>query len=120
MAKNIVCHVEWAVSSLDKAKAFYGGLFAWTFEGMGEEYLMFNTGSEELGGGLMLSKEVKPGQSPIIYIHVDSIETKLPEAEKLGGKVCVPKTEIPNMGWFAVLADLDGNPVGIFESAKKA
>jgi uncharacterized protein len=118
--KGSFCHIEWQVTDLDKAKAFYGGLFGWSFEAFGDDYAMFKTPNKELGGGLMKMKEVKPGQSPMIYIDVESIEPYLTKAVKVGGSVMIGKTEIPNMGWFAILLDPDQNGVGIFESAPKA
>jgi len=119
MAKHAFCHVEWATTDLDKAKAFYEGLFGWSFSPWGNEYLMFKTPNSELGGGLMLMKEFQPGMSPCVYIHVDSIEPYLEKAAALGGGVCMGKTEIPQMGWFAILFDSDKNQVGLFEPSPK-
>jgi predicted enzyme related to lactoylglutathione lyase len=34
----------------------------------------------------------------------------------LGGQILVQKTEIPDMGWFAVAKDPEGNTFGIFET----
>ncbi len=114
------CHIEWQVTDLAKAKAFYGGLFGWGFEAFGDDYLMFKTPNTELGGGLMKSKKVSAGQSPCAYVLVETIEPYLAKVSTLGGKVCMGKTEIPGMGWFAVLGDPDNNAVGIFENAPKA
>lgn len=114
------CHVEWSVSNGDKAKAFYGGLFDWKFEPFGDDYQMFMTPSEFVGGGLMQEKDFKPAQSPCVYVEVNQIEPYLEKTKTLGGDVCMGKTEIPGMGWFAILQDHDKNAVGIFEAAKKA
>jgi predicted enzyme related to lactoylglutathione lyase len=35
---------------------------------------------------------------------------------KLGGKIIVPKMEIPEMGWWALALDPEGNQVGLFET----
>jgi len=119
MSKHSICHIEWAVTDLERSKKFFGGLFEWTFEAFGNDYAMFKTPNDELGGGLMVEKEVHAGQSPCVYILVDKIEPYLDKAATLGGGVCVPKTEIPGMGWFAILSDPDKNGVGIFEAAKR-
>jgi len=119
MAKNGFCHVEWSVTDLARAKAFYGGMFEWTFEAFGEGYLMFTTPNKELGGGLMSGQEIPKGGSPCVYIEVDSIEAYCAKVGDFGGGVFMGKTEIPGMGWFAILTDPDGNCVGIFESARK-
>jgi len=118
MAKHAICHVEWGSTDLEKTKNFLAGLFDWKFEPFGEEYLMFRT-PEGPGGGLMKTKEVKPGESPSVYIEVDEIDPYLQRAKDLGGDVAVPKTEIPTMGWYAHLKDPDGNVVGLFQGGKQ-
>jgi predicted enzyme related to lactoylglutathione lyase len=119
MSKHAFCHVEWAVTDLERAKKFYGGMFNWKFEGWGDSYLMFSTPSDELGGGFMKEAEVKAGSSPTAYVLVDDVESYLEKATSLGGKVCMPKTEIPEMGWFGIVQDPDGNTVGLYQSGQE-
>ncbi len=114
MAKHAFCHIEWSVTDLERSKAFYAGLFDWKFEPWGEEYLVFST-PQEPDGGLMKVNEVSPGSSPVVYVEVEEIEPYLEKARELGGGVDAPKTEIPNLGWFANLKDPDGNLVGLFQ-----
>lgn len=118
MAKNTVCHVEWQVTSFDNAERFYGGLFGWKFTKWGEEYMLFEAESGP-GGGFTVVKKIDAGQSPLVHIEVDEIEPYLSKATELGGKVAVPKTEIPQVGWFAVLNDIDGNVLGLYQGMKK-
>jgi predicted enzyme related to lactoylglutathione lyase len=115
MARHTICHVEWACTDLQRAKTFYGGLFDWSFTPWGEEYLMFRTPDQGIGGALMSVPRVQAGNSPLVYVLVDTIEPYLDQAKKLGGGVAVPKTEIPTIGWFAHLTDPDGNTLGIFQ-----
>jgi predicted enzyme related to lactoylglutathione lyase len=65
----------------------------------------------------------KPTEAPQFalsqYFLVDSIEETLGKVEGAGGKIGVPKIEIPNLGWWALFFDPDGIPVSIFESADK-
>jgi predicted enzyme related to lactoylglutathione lyase len=42
------------------------------------------------------------------------------EGEKLGGKVVVPKTVVPGMGYYSVCVDTENNSFGIFESNENA
>jgi predicted enzyme related to lactoylglutathione lyase len=49
-----------------------------------------------------------------VSIQTDDIDSTLAEVEKLGGKTVTPKTEIPDMGWFAVFTDPEGNYIGLF------
>jgi predicted enzyme related to lactoylglutathione lyase len=119
MAKHAICHVEWSSTDLERSKAFFSGLFGWEFKAWGEAYLVFNT-PEGLGGGIMKVEEVKPGESPYIYIEVEEIEPYLEKSANLGGGMAVPKTEIPGVGWFAHLTDPDGSIVGLFQGRSKS
>ena len=51
------------------------------------------------------------------YIEVSSIEEALAAAERTGGSVKEPKSEIPGLGWFAVVIDPEGSEVGLFQSS---
>jgi predicted enzyme related to lactoylglutathione lyase len=42
------------------------------------------------------------------------------EASKLGARVTVGKQAVPGMGWFAHIADLEGNPLGIWQNDERA
>ena len=46
-----------------------------------------------------------------VNLRAEEIEKKI---ESLGGQTLLPKTEIPNIGWFALFADPTGNRVGLF------
>jgi predicted enzyme related to lactoylglutathione lyase len=54
------------------------------------------------------------------YISVDSVDKFAAKIEKLGGKICVPKTAVPQMGYFAVCQDTENNGFGIWENNKNA
>lgn len=116
MAKNTICHVEWNSTDFEKTKKFYGGLFGWKFQPFGEEYLLFQADGG-IGGGFNKSKKFKSSTMPLVYVEVDKIEPYLEKAKKLGGKVAHPKAEIPSIGFHAQVNDLDGNVVGLFQSA---
>ena len=59
------------------------------------------------------------GESPgaLSYIEVEDVTRTLENAEAAGGKVIVPRTEIRNMGHYAVLLVPGDVPQGIFETA---
>lgn len=50
----------------------------------------------------------------LIYIGTDDIDASLAKITSLGGKTILPKTEIPQVGWWAVFADPTGNKIGLF------
>lgn len=118
MAKHAFVYLEWLCTDLERARAFYGGLFDWEFKPMGEGYLEMRP-PEGLSAGLQQVEKVKPGESPVVYVEVDEIEPYLEKAGALGGGVAVPKTEIPGLGWYAHLTDPDGSIVGLFQSGRQ-
>jgi len=111
-----IVHIEISTTDLPKAQKFYSQLFNWkitVWEGT-SDYLMFETGKEP-GGGIQKVDRVNPGDGVLIYVLVEDIEKTLSKAKELGGKIVKEKTEIPNVGWFGLLSDLDGNTIGIFK-----
>jgi predicted enzyme related to lactoylglutathione lyase len=116
---HTVCHFEIPADDPEKLLEFYTKLFGWTSSawgaGEGETYWMLETGpeGEAVNGGLM--KRRHPGQTPMNYISVESADEYAAKAQGLGATVLVPRTEVPDMGWLAVLQDPQGNTIGLFE-----
>jgi uncharacterized protein len=102
-----------------RARKFYTELFGWQSEtpdpAMGG-YALVDTGAGEgaIGGGI--GPSATPDDAGVkIYMRVDDLDAYLDRAEKLGGKRLVPPTDLPgDFGRFAVLADPDGNQVGLW------
>jgi hypothetical protein len=59
--------------------------------------------------------------APVItnYILVKDIESMLESVRARGLEIVVQKTEVPNMGWFALFKDPDGNVVGLWTSVRR-
>ena len=117
-----VVHFEIAADDLARAKKFYEDLFDWKIESFGgesqTEYLMIQTTGEDgtpgVCGGMM------PRQAPehqiTNYIGVPSVDEYAAKVESLGGQVVMPKTLVPEHGYFAVCLDSEGNAFGIWET----
>jgi len=71
------------------------------------------------GGGMMNKPKPEVPTAWLPYVQVDSVDDTVAKAKKLGAKVMVDKTPIPEMGAFAVLLDPTGGAIGVFENAKK-
>jgi len=120
---NGLTHFEIPVNDVDKAKEFYSNLFDWEFNYMEEmKYLMFNTQSEDgktkLSGGIFK----KPNESFKVtnYFSVKNLTESAKKVEELGGKIVVPKTPVPGMGWFVHFTDMDGNLLALWENDPQA
>ncbi len=55
----------------------------------------------------------------VSYVQVDDVENSTKQAEKLGGKVVVGVTEVPDMGSFSIIADPEGAVFGLWEPKSK-
>lgn len=115
-----IVHFEIPSDNIERAKKFYSSLFGWKLEKMpGDmEYWMGSTNDERtMGVGVM--KRQQPQQTVTNYIDVTSVDEHSKKVEKLGGKIKVPKTEVPGMGWFVVCMDTENNMFGLWESQAK-
>jgi uncharacterized protein len=105
-----------------RAKKFYGALFGWKIERFPgpEEYWHIDTaGSEDTPDGGIKKRE-RPQEPVVNYVSIDSVTDISKKIEKLGGKICLAKTAVPQMGYFAVCEDTEGNAFGIWESDANA
>jgi uncharacterized protein len=105
-----------------RAKKFYGDLFGWKIERFQgpEEYWHIETagGEDTPDGGIKIREQP---QEPITnYVSVDSVADFSKKIEKLGGKICMAKTAVPQMGYFAVCQDTEGNAFGLWENNENA
>ncbi len=50
------------------------------------------------------------------YIEVESVEQAVRDVQRLGGSVMRPKSPVPQMGWFAVVADPEHNVFALWQT----
>ncbi len=121
MANHPIVHVEIPAANLQAAGDFYAQVFGWKVEvDSVYNYAMF--ASEGGPGGGFVSTEVAPDggmmqykvDSLLVYLGSDDIEADLARIEAHGGKTVLPKTEIPQVGWFAIFTDPTGNHMALF------
>lgn len=111
---------ELACRQPDAAKAFYGGLFGWSFKDSdmgGFTYTEWMAGGSPVGGMMPMEGPEWEGVPShwMPYFTVESVDSAAGHATSLGGSVCVPPTDIQGVGRFAVL----GDPGGAFLSILK-
>jgi predicted enzyme related to lactoylglutathione lyase len=56
----------------------------------------------------------------LFYVGVDDLEASTEKAKALGAEVVLPPTEVPGMGSFAWLKDLEGTTFGLWKAAEEA
>ena len=116
MPAHPIVHIEFSASDRQAAGKFYAELFGWKVQQMPEmNYATIDTGQTGIGAGLNPVQENYPAGTVIVYIHSDDIDATLARVQELGGKILVPKSEIPGVGWFGMFADPSGNQVGLLK-----
>ena len=116
MSKRNIVHVEIPAADQVIAGKFYGELFGWKITAMPEmDYTMWEAGDGS-GGGLPSVSDENPAGQVTVYIDSDDIEADLKKVTQLGGTVVRPKTEIPQMGWYALFKDPTGNLLALYTS----
>ena len=130
---HTIVHFELPADQPERAAKFYRELFGWDikkFEGPAasamEYWLVRTVPTDDQGqptrpgvnGGLM--RRMFPGQTPVSYIAVENVDEFVRKAERLGAKVLMEKQPVPEMGWFAQLADTEGNVFAIWENDPNA
>ena len=110
-----IVHVEFHVKDPKKVEKFYGNLFGWKFEAVpGMDYSLFQAPGG-IGGGV---GGLQPGnwqEGVVNYIGVNSVEEYEKKIVKAGGKIVVPRAEVPGQGWFAVFEDPSGTRMAIWQ-----
>lgn len=114
MSKHPIVHIEFSAKDREAAAQFYADVFGWKTTQMPEmNYATFES-EEGRGGGFNPVSEQNPAGTVVVYIGTEDIEATLESIEGNGGKTVVPKSEIPEMGWFAMFTDPTGNLVGLY------
>lgn len=122
--KSVVTWFEIPVSDIQKSKAFYEHVFQFKMSDMQvkEEKLAVFPATEVSGALLEEPGYSGPERAVILYLNIpDTIEEVLARAEAKGGKICTSRSIIDeSVGWAATFTDLDGNVIGLYESAQKS
>jgi predicted enzyme related to lactoylglutathione lyase len=125
MVDHTIVHFEIPADDVEKLRKFYSKLFGWKIEKTPGpiEYWMIGTVPVDkkgmpirpgVNGGMM--KRQQPEHKPVNYIAVESVDEYTKKIKALGGKVLVPKMEVPGIGWWALALDPEGNQFAILQS----
>lgn len=113
---------EIPVEDPKRAQKFYSSMFGWKINALPNmaDYWHLDTGGEDASpdGGMLPRKH--PGHTITNYISVPSVTKAMAKIKKLGGDVCMPKTAVPGMGYFAICKDTEENSFAVWEMNDKA
>lgn len=113
------CWSELATRDTSAAEKFYTGLFGWkarTSDYGGAPYTEFLRGDRSIAGMMA----IRPDWGPIpanwaVYFGVESADESTARAERLGGRVLTPPTDIPTVGRFSMIQDPLGAALSLFQ-----
>ncbi|MCP8305427.1 MAG: VOC family protein [archaeon] len=125
---HTIVHFEIPAEDVERLRKFYNKLFGWKIEkaeGYTDYWLIQTVPVDDQGnpkglgvnGGMM--KKQNPEHKFTYYVLVESVDDYCKKIEELGGKVIIPKMEVPNMGWWAMALDPEGNHFAIWEEMRK-
>lgn len=110
------------VDDVDRARAFYEAVFAWTFEPWGPPgFYLIRTGDQTSPGvqGLMHERqEPRTGTGLSGFeptFSVDDVDAIAAAVEANGGQITLPKAAIPTVGLLIRFLDTEGNDVGAMQ-----
>jgi predicted enzyme related to lactoylglutathione lyase len=125
-ANGAFCWNELATTDLDGAQNFYRTLLGWEIkeskatascEGSEAPPMVYNeivVGGQHVGGIYKMGPEFQGAPSHwMSYVAVDDVDEKAKRVAELGGKVCVPPTDIPGVGRFCVVNDPTGAAISL-------
>ena len=118
-----IIHFEIPAADPQRAAAFYKKVFDWKIEKWPGpmEYWMVTTGAEGapgINGGLL--RRNAPVTATTNTIGVESVDKAVDAVNAAGGKLVMPKTPIPTVGYFAYLEDTEGNLFGVMQADANA
>lgn len=113
-----VVHFEINTDDPERAVKFYQQVFGWKIEKWEGpiDYWLVMTGPNDqpgINGGIM--KRMNPEASTYNTVDVPSVDEFSKKIVEHGGKVVLPKTAVPGVGYMAYCADTEGNIFGIMQ-----
>jgi predicted enzyme related to lactoylglutathione lyase len=114
---NPVMHFEILADDPSLVRGFYLDLFGWqATDYPGMDYALLSSGHDKgASGGLSAASPALP-RGLAVYVQVEDIAAVLARAHTLRpGAVLQEPYEVPGVGRFALLADPEGNRVGLWQ-----
>jgi predicted enzyme related to lactoylglutathione lyase len=119
---NNLKHFAVHADNLDRARGFYEKVFAWQFRPWGPPgFYLIRTGNDDdpgVQGALQGRRDVVQGKPMFGFectIGVSSIDDTIALVTANGGKIVMPKVEIPTVGQLIFFEDTEGNVVGAMQ-----
>lgn len=117
-----IAHIEIPADDPTAAGKFYSEVFGWKLDlNTAFNYLQFTAEGGPGGAFVQAGTDMGSGApkyeigKPLLYIGTDDIDATLAKVESSGGRVLLPATEIPGIGWYGIFNDPSGNTFALFK-----
>ncbi|MGH9133793.1 MAG: VOC family protein [Ilumatobacteraceae bacterium] len=112
------CWVDLYTSDPATSEWFYGELFGWTAAGAGEEYggyINFSKDGRIVAGAMY--NDGRSGSPDVwsVYLATDDAQATAADAAANGGQVLLAAMPVIDLGRMAVVADVGGATVGVWQ-----
>jgi predicted enzyme related to lactoylglutathione lyase len=112
------CWIDLYTSDPDRSRAFYGELFGWTSESAGEEYggyINFHKDGVPVAGAMRNDGEAGMPDAWTVYLAAEDAKEAVDAAAAHGGQVHLPAMDVLELGVMALVADVGGAAIGIWQ-----
>jgi predicted enzyme related to lactoylglutathione lyase len=124
---NTIVHFEIPADNIEELGKFYSQLFDWRIihspvEGM-DYWIIQTVPTDDKGmpqrpgvnGGMFARQPEQKGINAVNYITVENIDEHIKKVTNLGGKILMPKQQVPTVGYIVIAADPEGNQFGLLQ-----
>ena len=115
------CWNDLPSSDTGQVRAFYGGLFGWTFEvsdGGAGDYINCLVNGSPVAGIIQKAPDSEASESWITYFASADAQVTADLADESGGQSAVPPMEVGSMGTVAMLVDPGGATAGVWQAGQ--
>ena len=128
---HIIVHFEIPADNVEELSKFYSKLFDWKIihspvEGM--DYWVIQTVPTDnkgmlqrpgVNGGMFPKQPDQKELNPVNYIIIENMDQYIEKVTKLGGKILMPKQQVPTVGYIALATDPEGNQFALLQPEMK-
>ena len=116
--ENKLAHFAIYIDDMERAKHFYTALFGWKFSSYGPaDFMQIKLDNSENSApiGALQARKYSPVEDKVIgfecTIQVANVDNTINAVQENNGKIILPKTTIPYVGWITKFLDTEGNLV---------
>ncbi|NHF61375.1 VOC family protein [Flavobacteriaceae bacterium TP-CH-4] len=120
---NAIQNFQIPVTDFERAHKFYSNILGYELQIMetpdyklGIFQFDFNKG---VGGSIIKSEGMVPSdKGTMVYLHTgEDLQPVADRVRDAGGQISINKSALgPNMGYFAIIEDTEGNKVGLYST----